>query len=51
MNAATPFLIICCLFFGFFGAVGLHEAGDKTEQGIASFLMFMCIWALALLLR
>lgn len=53
MNA-TPFLMVCLLFFGIMGAVAVSEefpGNDATGKSMALFFVFMAAWAAGLLLQ
>ena len=53
MNA-TPFLLVCLLFFSVMAAAAIHQefpGDDRLGQGLAVFLLIMAVWAAGLLLQ
>lgn len=53
MNA-TPFLMVCLLFFGVMGAAAVSTefpGDDAMGKGLAMFFVFMAVWAAGLLLQ
>lgn len=53
MNA-TPFLLVCLVFFGVMAAAAIHHefpGEDTLGKGLAVFFFIMAVWAAGLLLQ
>lgn len=53
MNA-TPFLMVCLVFFGIMGAAAVWNefpGDDQLGKALAVFLVIMAVWAAGLLLQ
>lgn len=51
--SATPFLLVCLLFFGGLASIGLLDRaqGDPLDRALCAFFLFMTVWAAGLLLQ